>query len=127
MSLIAKLEDKVMDKIEDKIEDKLEHSLGGKIVSKIGDKVEDKYGDKIELVAKKLLGDKLFAGSFKKDPMDAIKKLLGKDVDEDESNAIVSGVKKKLSLEGLGDLLDSDGDGKPDLGAVSKLGGILKK
>lgn len=127
MSLIDKLEDKVKDKIEDKIEDKLEHSLGGKIVGKIGDKLEDKYSDKIETVVKKLLGDKLFAGDFKKNPADALKKLFGKDVDEDESSAIISGVKKKLSFEGLGDLLDSDGDGKPDLGAVSKLGNILKK
>lgn len=127
MSLIDKLENKVMDKIEDKIEDKLEHSLGGKIVGKIGDKIEDKYGDKIELVVKKLVGDKLFAGSFKKNPVEALKKLFDKDVDEDESNAIISGVKKKLSLDGLGDLLDSDGDGKPDLAAVSKLSGLLKK
>lgn len=67
------------------------------------------------------------AKTIVRSPDELLKKLLGKDIDEEESKAVFGGVKKKLSLECMGDMLGSDGDGKPDLSTVSKLGGLLKK
>ena len=46
---------------------------------------------------------------------------------EEQINAVISGVKAKINLDTVSGMLDSDGDGKPDLGSLSKLGGILGK
>ena len=40
---------------------------------------------------------------------------------------MIEGVKEKISLDKLGKLLDSDGDGKPDLGALGKITDVFKK
>ena len=70
---------------------------------------------KIEEVVQKIKNDKNFAAKFQKDPVKALEEVLGVDLPEDQINAIISG------------MLDSDGDGKPDLGGLGKLGGILGK
>lgn len=82
---------------------------------------------KIEEVLKKIKEDKNFAASFKKDPVKALESVLGVDLPDDTIKPIVDGVKAKLAVDGLGGLLDSDGDGKPDLGSMSKLGGLFGK
>lgn len=83
--------------------------------------------DKIEDIVKKVLKDKGFAKDFTKNPVKAIEKVLGVNLPDDQVNAIIKGVKEKVKLDSLGDMLDSDGDGKPDLGAIGKLGDLLKK
>ncbi len=82
---------------------------------------------KIEEVIEKIKNDRNFAAKFKKDPVKALEGVLDVDLPEDQLNAVISGVKAKINLDTIGSVLDSDGDGKPDLGSLSKLGGILGK
>ena len=82
---------------------------------------------KIEEVVQKIKADKNFAAKFQKDPAKALEGVLGMELPEEQINAVISGVKAKISLDTVSGMLDSDGDGKPDLGSLSKLGGILGK
>ena len=82
---------------------------------------------KIEEVVEKIKNDKNFAAKFQKDPVKALEGVLGVDLPDDQINAVISGVKAKINLDTVSGMLDSDGDGKPDLGSLSKLGGILGK
>ena len=82
---------------------------------------------KIEEVVEKIKNDKNFAAKFRKDPVKALEGVLGVDLPDDQINAVISGVKAKINLDTVSGMLDSDGDGKPDLGGLSKLGGILGK
>ena len=83
--------------------------------------------DKIEEIVKKVSSDKDFAAKLKKDPAKAIESVVGVQLPEEQVNSIVKAVSAKVSIDSLGSLLDSDGDGKPDLSAVSKLGGLFRK
>ena len=82
---------------------------------------------KIEEVVEKIRNDKNFAAKFQKDPVKALEGVLGVDLPDDQINAVISGVKAKINLDTVSGMLDSDGDGKPDLGGLSKLVGILGK
>ena len=82
---------------------------------------------KIEEVVQKVKADKNFAAKFQKDPAKALEGVLGVELPEEQINAVISGVKAKINLDTVSGMLDSDGDGKPDLGNLSKLGGILGK
>ena len=82
---------------------------------------------KIEEVVQKVKADKNFAAKFQKDPAKALEGVLGVELPEEQINAVISGVKAKINLDTVSGMLDSDGDGKPDLGGLSKLGGILGK
>ncbi len=82
---------------------------------------------KIEEVVQKVKADKNFAAKFQKDPAKALEGVLGVELPEEQINAVISGVKAKINLDTVSGMLDSDGDGKPDLGSLSKLGGILGK
>ncbi len=82
---------------------------------------------KIEEVVQKIKADKNFAAKFQKDPAKALEGVLGMELPEEQINAVISGVKAKINLDTVSGMLDSDGDGKPDLGSLSKLGGILGK
>ena len=82
---------------------------------------------KIEEVVQKIKNDKNFAAKFQKDPAKALEGVLGMELPEEQINAVISGVKAKINLDTVSGMLDSDGDGKPDLGSLSKLGGILGK
>ena len=86
----------------------------------------DSIVEKIQEIVEKLRTDKRLLAKFKADPLDALEDLLDVDIPEDKIEAIVKGVKAKIDLDAIGDMLDSDGDGKPDLGALSKLGGLFK-
>ncbi len=81
--------------------------------------------EKIEEIIEKIKKDENFAKNFKKDPIKTVEKLLGVDLPEEQLEKIVAAVKAKVNLDSVGKLLDSDGDGKPDLGAISKLGGLF--
>ena len=82
---------------------------------------------KIEEVVQKIKADKNFAAKFQKDPAKALEGVLGMELPEEQINAVISGVKAKINLDTVSGMLDSGGDGKPDLGSLSKLGGILGK
>ena len=82
---------------------------------------------KIEEVVQKVKADKNFAAKFQKDPAKALEGVLGVELPEEQINAVISGVKAKINLDTVSGMLDSDGDGKPDLGSLSKLGGFLGK
>jgi len=83
--------------------------------------------EKIEEIVKKISSDKGFAEKFKKDPISAVEAVIGIDLPNDQIEAIVDAVKAKIDMDKLSGMLDSDGDGKPDLGALGKLGGMFGK
>ena len=60
---------------------------------------------KIEEIAAKIKEDKDFASKFTKEPIKAIESVLGVDLPDDQLNALVEGVKAKVSLDNTGDLL----------------------
>lgn len=78
--------------------------------------------DMIEKIVKKAITDKKFAASLKTNPAKALESVLGVDLPDDQVNAIIKSVTAKVNL---GSLLDADGDGKPDLDKLAKLGGSL--
>lgn len=78
----------------------------------------------VETIVKKLKNDKSFAKKFKEDPKAAIMSVVGKALAQDKLDDILGALKGKISLDEIGKMLDSDGDGKPDLGAI---GNILGK
>lgn len=79
----------------------------------------------IEKVIAKALSDKKFASQLKKNPAKALEGLLGVDLPDDQVNAVIKAVTEKISLDSIGSMLDTDGDGKPDLAGVAKLGGAF--
>ena len=54
---------------------------------------------KVEEILEKVKGDEGFLAKFKEDPVKAIEDLIGKDLPDEQINAIVSGVKAKLGLD----------------------------
>lgn len=75
----------------------------------------------IETIVKAIKEDKNFAKKFKKDPKAAIMSVVGEELAQDKLDDILKSVKGKFSMDELSKLLDSDGDGKPDLGAVGNI------
>ncbi len=75
--------------------------------------------EKIEEIVKKLTENKDLLSDFKKEPIKTVEKLLGIDLPDEKLEAIVDGVKAKITMDKIDDLTD----GK--LGDA--LGGILKK
>ena len=59
----------------------------------------DEIKKKIEELVKKITSDKDFAKEFKKDPVTAVEKVLGVDLPNDKINAIIDGVKAKLTAD----------------------------
>lgn len=76
---------------------------------------------KVDELVKKISSDKDLAKKFVKDPVKTVEGLLGVDLPDETVKKLIDGVKDKISVEKIGALLDSDGDGKPDLGALTKL------
>lgn len=72
----------------------------------------------VESVIKKASTDKNFAKQLKADPKKAITSLLGKELAQDKLDDVLGALKGKIDFASL---LDSDGDGKPDLGAIGKV------
>lgn len=60
---------------------------------------------KIEEIIETVKNDKDFANKFKKDPVAAVKTVVGVDVPTDQLNQIIDGVKAKISFEEAGELL----------------------
>jgi len=63
--------------------------------------------EKIEEIVSKVQNNEGFADDFKKNPVKAIESIIGINLPDDQINAIVEGVKAKVSLEKAGDVLDS--------------------
>ena len=63
--------------------------------------------EKIEAVVKKLMADKNLMAKFEKNPVKVIEELLGVDLPDDLVNKIIDGVKAKISLDKVGDALET--------------------
>ncbi len=68
----------------------------------------------IEDIVDKIKGDEALQKQFLSDPAGALKKLTGIDIPTDQLEAVVSGVKAKLTADNIGD-------------AVKGLGSLFKK
>ena len=60
---------------------------------------------KIEEIVEKIKADKDFAAKFAKEPVKALESILGVDLPDDQINALIEGVKAKVSLDKAGVLL----------------------
>ena len=60
---------------------------------------------KIEEIINKVKSDKDFAANFTKDPVKAVESVVGVDLPDDKVNAIIDGVKAKVSLDKADGLL----------------------
>ena len=62
---------------------------------------------KIEEIITKIKNDKDFASKFAQDPVTAIEDVIGIDLPNDQINAVVDGVKAKLTADKAGQVLGS--------------------
>lgn len=60
---------------------------------------------KIEEVVKKLTSDKDLLEKFEKNPVSVIEELVGIDLPDDQVNQLIDGIKAKLKLDKLGNVL----------------------
>ena len=60
---------------------------------------------KIEEIVEKIKADKDFASKFSQDPVKAIESVTGIKLPEDQLNALIEGVKAKISLDKVGGVL----------------------
>ncbi len=63
----------------------------------------DKLKEKIEEIVKKVKDDKDFASKFKANPTATVEEVLGVDIPDDKVEAIIDGVKAKLSNDKIMD------------------------
>ena len=76
---------------------------------------------KVDELVKKITSEKDLAKKFLKNPVKTVEDLIGKDLPDEKVKEVVKGVKEKINPEKIKALLDSDGDGKPDLGIFKKI------
>ena len=67
--------------------------------------IKEMVMDKVNEIVEKIKNDKDIAESFKKDPISTVEKLLGVDLPNDQLEAIVDGVKAKIDLDKIGNVL----------------------
>lgn len=60
---------------------------------------------KIEELTEKIKNDKDLLTKFQNDPISAVESLLGVDLPNDQIEGIAEGIKAKIKLDGLGDVL----------------------
>ncbi len=77
--------------------------------------------EKIEELVKKITSDEQLLASFKKDPIKAVEKLIGIDLPDDQIKSIVDGIKAKIAIDDIGDVIDNLGD------RLGSLGGLFGK
>ena len=65
---------------------------------------------KIAELVDKIQNDKNLIAKFQKNPVATVESLLGIDLPDDQINAIVEGVKAKISVDKLGDILGGLGN-----------------
>ncbi|MBR5446748.1 MAG: hypothetical protein IKV57_11530 [Clostridia bacterium] len=74
----------------------------------------DEIKELIEKAIEKLQADEDLLANFKKDPIKVVEKLLNVDLPDDKIKAIADGIKAKLAIDDIGDVL-------------GKLGGLFGK
>ncbi len=62
---------------------------------------------KIQEIVTKIKDDKEFAAKFTSDPVKALESVVGIDLPDDQINALIQGVKGKISIDKAGDILGS--------------------
>ena len=63
----------------------------------------------IEKIVKKLLSDKDLMEKFEKNPAKVIEEYVGVDLPDDQVNALVTGIKAKITADKMGDALGALG------------------
>ncbi|MDE5860172.1 MAG: hypothetical protein K2H23_07320 [Oscillospiraceae bacterium] len=58
---------------------------------------------KAEEIVNKIKNDQNFAAEFKANPVNAVEKVIGVDLPDDQINKIVEGIKAKISVDGVKD------------------------
>ncbi len=74
----------------------------------------------IEEIIEKLKSDDDLMTKFKENPISLVEELIGIDLPDDQIEAVVDGIKAKLQIDDIGDVLDKLGD-------LGKLGGLFGK
>ena len=64
---------------------------------------------KIEEVVKKLTSDKNLMAKFEKNPVSVIEQLIGIDLPDEQINQLIDGIKAKIKLDQVGDVLGGIG------------------
>ena len=64
---------------------------------------------KIEEIVKKLMSDKNLMAKFDRNPASVIEELIGIDLPNDQVNQLISGIKAKIKLDQVGDVLGGIG------------------
>jgi len=63
--------------------------------------------DKIEEILAKIKNDKDFSAKFQSDPVKAVESVVGVNLPDDQINAMIEGIKVKLTADKAGDALGS--------------------
>ena len=64
---------------------------------------------KIEEIVKKLTTDKTLMARFERNPVSVIEQLIGIDLPDDQINQLIDGIKAKIKLDQVGDVLGGIG------------------
>ena len=64
---------------------------------------------KIEEIVKKLAADKTLMARFERNPASVIEEYIGVDLPDDQVNQLVEGIKAKMKLDQVGDMLGGIG------------------
>ena len=64
---------------------------------------------KIEEIVKKLLSDKSLMAKFERNPASVIEQLVGVDLPDQQVNQLIEGIKAKIKLDQVGDVLGGIG------------------
>ena len=64
---------------------------------------------KIEEIVKKLMNDKTLMAKFNRNPVSVIEELIGIDLPDDQINQLIDGIKAKIKLDQVGDMLGGIG------------------
>ena len=64
---------------------------------------------KIEEIVKKLTTDKTLMARFERNPVSVIEQLIGIDLPDDQVNQLIDGIKAKIKLDQVGDMLGGIG------------------
>ena len=64
---------------------------------------------KIEEIVKKLAADKTLMALFERNPASVIEEYIGVDLPDDQVNQLVEGIKAKIKLDQVGDMLGGIG------------------
>jgi uncharacterized protein YpuA (DUF1002 family) len=64
---------------------------------------------KIEEIVKKLTSDKNLMAKFERNPVSVIEQLIGIDLPDEQINQLIDGIKAKIKLDQVGDVLGGIG------------------